>query len=97
MTPTTEVWQQCLGGILLSGDSATVSLVWCISFLFFNFQKVKTKIIVVVVLVEKQLSTGNFIDISYHSFIRLHFTTHIKATCITETVKVQQTASISII
>ena len=46
-------------------------LVWTVRFAFVNIQKVKTKIILVVNSGEtkfQQLSTVNFVDISYHSF-----------------------------
>ena len=67
------------------------------SFLFFYHpKKVKKRILVVTkehAKFQKNLSSVNFVDISYHSFI----TQHIKTTYITETVKVRQAASIRII
>ena len=49
----------------------TLGIVWTVRFAFVNIQKVKTKIILVVNSGEtkfQQLSTVNFVDISYHSF-----------------------------
>ena len=49
----------------------TLGIVWTVRFAFVNIQKVKTKIILVVNSGEtkfQQMSTVNFVDISYHSF-----------------------------
>ena len=49
----------------------TLGIVWTVRFAFVNNQQVKTKIILVVNSGEtkfQQLSTVNFVDISYHSF-----------------------------